>query len=308
VNPSESFKTGGAVRSRLRLMSDVFDAARRFLLAHARVVDQRLYATCFEGAPPGGVAEALRGYRNPDGGFGYGLEPDKRCPASLPIDVEIALRTLATAGAADPGLLGPACDYLARVADPDGAVPLAFPVIEGYPRAEHWTDWTYAPGLNPTAGLAGELHRLGFAHPWRDAATRYCWARLADGDLPDEVHALAEVLVFLEHVPDRERADKYAPAVVEHMTGQEMFHLGPDRPGYGLTPLTVAPLAGSRWRSLFAEDVIDGHLDRLLADQQPDGGWQITWDPPSQASRLEWRGMVTLGALRTLVSYGRITR
>ena len=40
-------------------------------------------------------------------------------------------------------------------ADSDGAVPLAFPVIEGFPRAAHWAEWTYKPGLNPTAGLGG---------------------------------------------------------------------------------------------------------------------------------------------------------
>jgi hypothetical protein len=43
------------------------------------------------------------------------------------------------------------------------------------------------------------------------------------------------------------------------------------------------------------------------ARQAPDGGWPIGWDPPSEASALEWRGMVTLQALRTLVSYGRLT-
>jgi len=42
------------------------------------------------------------------------------------------------------------------------------------------------------------------------------------------------------------------------------------------------------------------------AAQEADGGWPITWDPPSAASRLEWRGIVTLGALRTLTSYGRL--
>ncbi len=50
------------------------------------------------------------------------------------------------------------------------------------------------------------------------------------------------------------------------------------------------------------------HLDRLQEDQQADGGWLITWEPPSQAARSEWRGIVTLGALRTLTSYGRLTR
>jgi hypothetical protein len=288
-------------------MDDVFGAAERFLQANARLVDQRLFAACFRGGPAAAVADALRGYQNADGGFGHGLEPDKRCPASLPIDVEIAFQTLAMAGARDAGMIGRGCDFLLRTSDEAGAVSLASPVIERYPRAEHWSDWTYLPGLNPTAGLAGLLYRLDVAHPWRDAATRYCWHALAEEPLPDEVHTLAEVLVFLEHVPDRDRADNHAGTVVEHLTTQEMFHLDPATPGYGLTPLTVAPLAGSPWRTLFSAAHVEAHVDHLLAAQQPDGGWPISWDPPSEASRLEWRGIVTLGALRTLTSYGRLT-
>jgi hypothetical protein len=290
-------------------MDDAFVAAERFIQAEARLLEQRLFATCFRGAPPSGVVDALRGYRNADGGFGHGLEPDKRCPASLPVDVEVAIEALATAGTADAGLLGPACDFLAAVADrvdAGGAVPLVFPVIEDYPRAEHWSDWAYPPGVNPTAGLAGLLHRLQFAHPWRDAATAYCWRVLEDDPLPDDVHALAEVLVFLSHVPDRERAARHAAAVVAHLPGREMYHLDPDAPGYGLTPLRMAPAPDAPWRSLFTDAQIDGHLDRLLANQQEDGGWPITWDPPSAASRLEWRGKVTLEAVRTLRAYGRI--
>jgi hypothetical protein len=291
----------------LGVMDDAFGSGERFLRAQARLVDQRLFDTCFRGAPASGVVDALRGYQNDDGGFGHGLEPDKRCPASLPLDVEVAFQTLATAGASDAEMIGRACDFLARAAGEDGTVPLAFPVIEGYPRAEHMTDWTYVPGANPTAGLAGRLHRLGFEHPWRDAATRWCWQALETGPLPDDVHALAEMLVFLEHVPERDRAEKHASVVLDHMIGQEMFHLDPDTPGYGLSPLVIAPLADSRWRGLFAEARIDAHLDRLAGEQQADGGWPITWDPSSEASRLEWRGIVTFEALRTLTSYGRLT-
>jgi hypothetical protein len=251
------------------------------------------------------VADALRGYQNADGGFGHGLEPDKRCPASLPIDVEIAFQTMAAAGAADADMLGRACAFLTEVTV-DGAVSLASPVIEGYPRADHWTDWTYQPGLNPTAGLAGLLHQMGFDHPWRETATQYCWRALTEQPFPDEVHALAEALTFLEFAPDRARADQVAPALIKHTTAQEMFHLDPDAEGYGLSPLYIAPLADSRWRPLFTAAQIDGHLDRLAADQQPDGGWPIPWTPPSEASLLEWRGIVTLKALRTLTSYGRL--
>jgi hypothetical protein len=70
----------------------------------------------------------------------------------------------------------------------------------------------------------------------------------------------------------------------------------------------MAPEADSPWRSRFTDEHLEAHLDHLAAGQQPDGGWAPTWEPPSAASRLEWRGIITLGALRTLDSYGRLRR
>lgn len=290
-------------------MDTRFAAGREFLLSQGRLLERRLFAACYEGAPASGVISALRGYVNDDGGFGHGLEPDKRCPASLPIDVEVALRAMVTAGTADQDLIAGACRYLEAVADEaacDGAVPPAFPVIEGYPRAAHWTDWTYQPGLNPTAGLVGLLRQLGVTHPWVTAATQYCWAQLDKADLPDEAHALSEVLIFLEHAPERDRAEAVAARVREQLTTASSARLDPDDPSYGLSPLSFAPTPDSRWRGLFADELIDAHLDRMERGQEPDGGWPIRWEPPSQASLLEWRGIVTLDNLRTLAAYGRI--
>jgi hypothetical protein len=291
-------------------MDNQFTAARDFILRQGRLLERRLFATCFEGAPAVGVIDALRGYRNEDGGFGHGLEPDKRCPASLPIDVEVALQALAAAGTVDHALVVPACDYLAKVAtgvSRGGAVPLAFPVIEAYPRAEHWTDWTYEPALNPTAGLVGLLRQLLVDHAWVDEAAAWCWEQLAAAELPADAHALREVLVFLEHAPERDRADAIAGNVRDQLATASWFRLDPDEPGYGLSPLSIAPAADSRWRVLFSEYVLDAHLDRLQRNQQPDGGWPISWEPPSDAALMEWRGAVTLDALRTLVSYGRLS-
>src|SRR5579875_2503361 len=70
---------------------NIFAAARDFIYREGRLLDQR-------------VLEALRGYRNAAGGFGHGLEPDKRCPASQPLDVETALQTMDAAGAVDAGM------------------------------------------------------------------------------------------------------------------------------------------------------------------------------------------------------------
>ncbi|HEY0398121.1 MAG TPA: hypothetical protein VGF00_07020, partial [Acidimicrobiia bacterium] len=121
------------------MTDDIFASGRAFLLREGRLLERRLFATVFEGAPPSGVVDAVCGFRNPDGGFGHGLEPDKRCPDSLPIDVEGALEALLVAGPDAVGEAMPlvlaACDWLGRVAAPDGAVALSFPVMEAYPRA-----------------------------------------------------------------------------------------------------------------------------------------------------------------------------
>jgi len=291
-------------------MDDAFAAGDRFLLNDARLLERRLFASCFLGQPATGVVDALRGYQNTDGGFGHALEPDTRCPASLPIYVETAFQALATAGTVDHDMVTRACDFLARTAEQagaGGAVPLAFDVIESFPRAAHWGEWTYQPALNPTAGLTGLLYQLGIDHPWRAAGTAYCWQQLESGGLPGDAHALKETLVFLEHVPDRDRADQHAAALAKNLADVPMINLDPDAAEYGLSPLDLAPVATSRWRALFTDAQIDAHLDRLQKKQQDDGGWPIAWEPPSEAALSEWRGAVTLGALRTLTSYGRIT-
>jgi hypothetical protein len=190
------------------------------------------------------------------------------------------------------------------VAAPDGAVALSFPVMEAYPRAEHWSDWTYNPGLNPTAGLAGRLHCMGVSHPWLDRATEWCWTRLESG-FDEDAHALREVTVFLAHVPDRARAQTVGASVGEWLAKAAWYRADPADPAYGVTPLDLAPAPGGPWSHLFDATRIEGHLDRLARDQQPDGGWAITWEPPGTASTLEWRGIMTLWALRVLRAYGR---
>ncbi len=177
---------------------DIFTAGREFVRREARLVENRLFATVFEDADPHGVVDALRGYQNSDGGFGHALEPDKRCPDSLAIDVETAFDIMLAAGARDDVMVRRAVDWLGLTSTPDGAVAFASPVVEKYPRAEHINEWTYEPGLNPTAGLVGRLYKLGIAHPWRDRAAAYCAAKLAEG-FPEDAHAMHEALEFLEH-------------------------------------------------------------------------------------------------------------
>lgn len=287
------------------MIEDTFTAAREFIRREGRLVERRLFSTLFEGADPVGVVDSLRGYQNTDGGFGHGLEPDKRCPDSLAIDVETAFQILSAAGAVDQELVQRACDWLQSTAAPDGAVALSSPAMEPYPRAEHWSEWTYVPGLNPTAGLAGLLHNFGVEHPWLTRATDWCWSAL-DAGFPEDAHAMLESLVFLEHVPGRARAEAFVAGIGDWLPKLAHYRADAADPSYGVTPLHFAPTPDSFWRRLFDAEQIEGHLDRLRHDQQADGGWAITWEPPGAAATLEYRGVETVRALRVLAAYGRL--
>ena len=59
-------------------------------------------------------------------------------------------------------------------------------------------------------------------------------------------------------------------------------------------------------RSWFDDDLLDAHLTELEREQREDGGWPISWQPPSEASRCEWRAIRTLQALVILSAYGRL--
>jgi hypothetical protein len=58
-------------------------------------------------------------------------------------------------------------------------------------------------------------------------------------------------------------------------------------------------------RGLFDKPVIEARLDHLSAAQRDDGGWMFNWLTWSPAAEGEWRGAVTVDALRLLRANGR---
>jgi hypothetical protein len=281
-------------------------AATDFIWRNARLVERRLFAAAFLGAPTEGVVSALRAYQNDDGGFGHALEGDLRGPDSQPIHVDAAFRTLHAAGASAPEVVGRACSYLSSVSASDGGVPAILPSVSGYPRAEHWEVENWDVSLNPTAMLVGLLHAMRIGHPWLDRADNFCWKSLEDPTVGGGPW-LAAVFCFLNHAPDRRRAVAMAERVAELIPDALFFRLEPGGgAGYALTPLDLAPTPDAMAAGLFAEELLAAHLDDLADAQQYDGGWPLTWEPPGPGAAIEWRGRVTVEVLLTLRAYGRV--
>ena len=201
--------------------------AEEFMWSNARLLERRQFAHLFKGAAAEPVRAALHAYQNEDGGFGNALEPDKRCPDSQPIDQEMALHALDDVGI-DAAVVGRMCDFLATISTAEGGVPFVLPTVRSAPRAPWWNTEDDPPAsLNPTASIAGLLHKQGFQHAWLDRATDYCWSTIGASQL-DEPHLILAIITFLENAPDQPRARREFERVATSLFEHELVVIDPD--------------------------------------------------------------------------------
>lgn len=284
-----------------------FVKATDFIWRTARLLERRRFAHLFLDGEVEDVLAALRPYQNPDGGFGNALEPDVRAPFSQPVPTWTALGILAEVDALSDPMVTQMCDYLLTITTAEGGVPFVLPSVRDYPRGPWWETGDNPPAsLNPTAAIAALLYKQKVGHQWLELATDYCWRALdrLEETSPYEMRA---VLPFLDHVPDRERAERVFARVGAKILEQKLVALMPaDENADTHSPLLFAPRPESLARRLFADDVIEAHLDALVSTQQEDGGWPINWYAWTPAAVLEWRACITIEALLTLRAYGRL--
>jgi hypothetical protein len=269
-------------------------ASEQFLAAHARVLDRRRFERLFGDGPAEAVRDAVAAYANPDGGFGHALEPDGRGPASQPAAMALALRTLDEAGAWDEALVARALEWLERTAPAGGGTCFVDPSIEGWPHAPWWQPEPGAPASLITTGpIAGVLHARGVAHGWLERASALLWERIDALQDPGSYELLGAV-GFLEHAPDRRRADAAIGRLAERLRADETHG-----------PLVFAPRPDSIARAAFDAGAIEASLDGLAAGRRDDGGWTFDWPAWSPAAEADWRGSVTVDALAVLRANGR---
>ena len=286
-------------------------AAAAFLAGSARVLDRRRFDLLFGDGDATAVLAAVDGYRNPDGGYGWGLEPDLRSRTSQPGGALHALEVFADVAPVTSPRAAELCDWLASVTLPDGGLPFALPVPDPAACAPFWAAADASTSsLQITAVVAEAAHRVAATdaavagHPWLARATEFCLAAVVE---PGPAHAmeLAFAVRFLDvaarNAPEAAvQVDRLRPLV----PADGMLHVTGGAPDEFMRPLDFAPSPGGPARALFAPGVVEAELERLADGQQADGGWVVDFDSYSPAAGLEWRGYRTVHALCLLRDNG----
>jgi hypothetical protein len=159
-------------------------------------------------------------------------------------------------------------------------------------------------GIRPFA-MAARLWEAGSSEPWLARATEWCWARLEGlGELSG--YWMKFSLDFLDHVPGQARASTAVEQLRSRLHTDGSIPVPGGTENERLTPLALSPHPGKRSRALFTDAQIETELDLLERAQQDDGGWTFDWLGWSPGQSVEWRGIMTLQALSTLIAHGRI--
>ena len=274
-------------------------AAERFLLANARLIERHRAAVLLHGAPVEPVLDGLRAYRHDDGGFGHALEPDVRGPHSEPAGALRALELLAELDRLDDPMVPAVADWLAAVAVDDGGIPFGMEATARYPHAP----WMVPSdgGSQMTYALAGLLRRAGLASESMEA---WCWERIEGGELGG--YALLFGLQFLDAVDDGPRAEAAIERLRPQLDADGSVPVRGGVEGERLSALHLSGPPGSRSRALFTPEQIAAGLDELEAGQLQDGGWEFDFLHWSPGQVVEWRGIYTFDALRTLSAEERL--
>jgi hypothetical protein len=293
-------------------MTNHVSAARGFMAGNARLLDRRRFELLFDGGAPEPVLAALTAYRNDDGGYGHGLEPDLRAPESQPASALHAFEVFADIAPVTAPEALELCAWLDGIALRGGGLPFALPIEDASGCAPFWAQADpQAFSLQITAIVAAHAHRVAAhdpavaRHPWLARATSSCLAAIAALDAAPAAYELAFAVRLLDAIPDDD-APRLLERLGEYIPDDGRLRVSGGRPDEALRPLDLAPEPGRPARTLFDEAAVVADLERLAAEQEEDGGWTVDFESYSPAAALEWRGYATMRALSVLHANGII--
>ena len=296
----------------MKLSKENFLKARDFILTNARMIERRLFQFHFENDGPEGVFHAVYAYRNSDGGFGHGMEPDTASPESQPLFSIMALETLDEVGYLNAELIQKDfMPYFESVTTDKGGIPWMLKPTSDYPCADHFKTVKEWAALSTTVSLLGILEKYNIQTHWMQKAEEFVWQEI---ERIQEKHVFCHLcaprrLQFLEHTKSRDKAEDALNNLKKWILVDGVLCEDMTDDGWGLYGkphrLYYAPSPNSTLSSIFSEDAINADLDELIKRQKDDGRWDTSYGL-SEGMKLEWAGIQTLWTLKTLKNYNRI--
>jgi hypothetical protein len=285
------------------------DRIRDFVVSNARLLDRRRFDLAVGDGDPEAALAVLAGYRNPDGGFGWALEPDSRAPGSQPVAALHAFEVFEEVAPVTSPMAAGLLDWLDAVALPGGAVPFALPGGASAGSAPMWASAdTESPSLHMTAVVLGIAHRVArhdpavAAHPWLRRATEWATGEIAKTDEPQHAIEFRYVLQLLDALDARDELERLGA----HLPEDGTMPVTGGKPDEAMRALDFSPEPNRPLRALLDPQAIEADLDRLESEQHDDGGWDVDWAHWSPAGELDWRGWATVRAVRILRANGRL--
>ncbi|WP_433554884.1 hypothetical protein ACQPWY_19140 [Pseudonocardia xinjiangensis] len=283
-------------------------AAADFMATHGRLLDRHRFRLLLGTGGPDPVLAALAAYRNADGGYGWGLEPDLRSGSSQPGAALHAFEVFAEVAPTTTPHAVALCDWLESVSLPDGGLPFALPVPDRAGTAAWWAQADpRTSSLQITAIVAAVAQRAArhdpavAVHPWLARATRYCLDAVRAVEERPPALVLAFALRFLDAVYDSEpAAAALLGRLAAHLPDNGVLPVEGGTDDEAIRALDIAPEPDRPVRALFAPEVVTAELRRLAGAQQADGGWRVEFAEFSPAGAMDWRGYATVRAAAVL--------
>ncbi|WOC39964.1 hypothetical protein [Polaribacter sp. HL-MS24] len=298
----------------MKLSKDKYLKARDFILTNARMIERRLFEFHFRNGDENGVFHAVNAYRNSDGGFGHGMEPDTASPESQPLFSIMALETLDEVGCLTKEIiLKDFMPYFESITTEKGGVPWMFRPKSDYPCEGHFKTVKEWAALSTTAPLLGVLEKYEIDIPWMKKAEEFVWSEF---ERIQDKHVFCYLcvprwLTFLTNTRSKEKANKRISNLKKWISADGIICNDKSDDGWGLYgkphSLNYANSTESVFYSMFNKETIESDLQTLIEKQKEDGRWD-TWYGISEGTKLEWAGIQTLWVLKTLKNYDKIEK
>ncbi|GAB6989082.1 hypothetical protein [Paenibacillus pini] len=292
------------------LTQDNYESAITFLKTKARKLEKSIFEYEFESQSFSAVLDELRRFQNQDGGFGNALDPDLRCKESSTLATVRALEILHLNNESIDLIKG-ALNYLEGTFDKEifgwDIIPKE---AEQSPRAVWWNYGAFRENWgNPNADV------IGFFMDYKNDYTLNNLNDLIDFAMKNLLHKcdLTEMHELFCYLHLAERLDDDRISIIARKLYLFMDNCvsinTEERSGYGATPLQVVDSPSSPYYSKYGE-LIPIELDNLIDQQSEDGSWEPNWswyqfEEEWLTAKEEWKGILTLNALRILRNFNR---